>query len=109
MGIDLPDAATQAAFDAPIGRPTEVLQTSKGYALLIPREILAPNEEGFTEQKEALREQVRTKKQDTHFSEWLSELRVEADIQDFSLPDEQFQPGDVIQGPTGEPITIPAS
>lgn len=108
VDMDLPNAAIQTAFKTPIGQPTEVIRTSKRYTLLIPREILAPDEEGFDEQEEALREKVLTKKQDTHFSEWLSALRVEADMQDFSLPEQQFQPGDVIQGPTGEPITIPA-
>jgi len=92
VGIGLPSAATQAAFEAPIGRPTDVIRTSKGHALLIPREVLEPDEEGFAEQEAALREQVLSNKQDAHFSQWLSDLREEADIQIYSQDEQQPNP-----------------
>ena len=77
-------AVNAAAFAAPMGQLTDVLETPSHFVMVMVHERIPPDEAAFTaEEHEKLHQQVLSERQQTHIVQWLAELRSRAKLQSF--------------------------
>ncbi|MBI3321408.1 MAG: peptidyl-prolyl cis-trans isomerase [Candidatus Omnitrophica bacterium] len=77
-------ALNEAAFRAPLGGLTDVIETPRGFVMLRPEERIPADESNVAEAQSAIREELLTKHQATRLDEWLNELRSRAKLQNFT-------------------------
>lgn len=73
-------AVNDAAFRAPLGQLTDVLDIPSGYVLLRPEARFPADFSGFAKEETALRQDTLTKKQSTQLDAWLKDLRERAKL-----------------------------
>ncbi len=61
-------------------RISDVIETAKGFAILHLDEYTPADASEFAEQAEDIREQLLAEKKNTHFSDFMSQLRIQADL-----------------------------
>lgn len=76
-------SVNDAAFNTPLREPTQVLETPRGFIVLIPQERIPADESKFAEQEQRLREEALKRRRSTHLEEWLNELRTRAKLKSF--------------------------
>ncbi|MBI1992293.1 MAG: peptidyl-prolyl cis-trans isomerase [Candidatus Omnitrophica bacterium] len=79
-------AVNTAAFGAPLGELTEVLETPGGFVVIRPEERLPADASKFAEVKDSVRQETLTRHQDRRVEEWLKDLEARANIQKFVEP-----------------------
>jgi len=82
-------AVNTAAFAAPLGELTPVLEAPNGFVILRPEERLPADMAQFTEAQAALREELATRKQNERVEALLQDIRARAKLKSFV--DEQPQ------------------
>ena len=73
----------QAAFDAPLGRLTPVVEAPLGFAILRPEARLPVDESTLAEEAERLRAEALTKRQGEQLQAWMREVRSRANLKSF--------------------------
>ena len=79
-------ALNQAAFAAPLGELSEVVEIPSGFAVVYPEERVTPDESKFSEEQGALRHELLTRQETDRIQAWLTDLRARAKLQSFLEP-----------------------
>jgi hypothetical protein len=72
-----------AAFEAPLGGLTDVMETEQGFVIVHPEARQPADATAFAEEAASLREEVLANRQARQFSEWLEALRGRARLRSF--------------------------
>jgi peptidyl-prolyl cis-trans isomerase D len=75
-----------AAFEAPLGSMTSVLDTVRGAVVLRPEELISPDFSTLAQEEAALREETLNRLRDERFGEWLDDVRTRAKLESFVDP-----------------------
>ncbi len=72
-----------AAFATSLGNLTDLLETSKGFVIVRPEELLPADASKSADEEAALRKDVLTEQQNARFEQWMQELRTRAKLRSF--------------------------
>lgn len=82
-GLGMMPALTERAFQLTLGEMSEVMDTPKGFALVVLEEIIPADPEQFARDKGSFTDRLLATKRQAHLAAWLEELRHQARLQNF--------------------------